>query len=117
MDRCGFGQPYIPVDATARIPPRRIGWIVQTDCHLIITARCNIGCEIHTPRSITIRPPAYQVTIEPHHGIRHCAFYIEEDGLACVSGRNIQLLSVPGYTGTGRASTRLNSSHLVISYA
>ena len=97
-------EPDVAINAAPRIPPRGIGGIVQPDRQFVLSARDRVGGQIHAPGSITVRPAADQLAIQPYCRVRHGSIYLQENGFARVLRRNAQLLPIPTHAGTGQTA-------------
>ena len=56
-------QPDVAIDAAARIPARRVRWIVEPDRNYIVRAVLHIRREIEFERCITIRPATDKLSV------------------------------------------------------
>src|SRR2546426_8575475 len=67
---------------------------------------------IYLIRMASSRRPSLRAHLKPHHKL-----WLDWDGAFLMGPRYLHFLDAVDRTGTDRKSTRLNSSHLVISYA
>src|SRR5208337_2452838 len=60
--------------------------------------------QVHTPGSVTVRPAANELAIQPNCGVGHGTIHIQENGFTRVLGRNAQLLPIPAHARTGQTA-------------
>ena len=95
MNRRCFYQPYIPIYTRTGIPARRFVGIIQAYRQNIFLSCFDIRSKIQTIRCITIRPPAYVISITPNRRIGHCSIYIQVDSFLSIIGLQIKTPSIP----------------------
>src|SRR6185503_6701867 len=95
--------PDMSIDATTRIPPRRVGWIVETDHQLVRSAENHVWRQIDAPRNIAERPAADDLPVQPDGRVGHCAVDVEKDRSSGVRGGDVELLPIPPDAWTGQA--------------
>ena len=102
---CSFHQPDISIDAAARIPPGRVGGIVQTNRDYIIRTECDVGREVQFERSVAVRPAANEVPIEPDRCMGHGAIDIQIELTASFQWRNGEVFSIPTDSPPGKLAS------------
>src|SRR6267143_6366677 len=96
-----FHQPDVAIDASSRIPARRVRRIVQTDRDHIVCSRLDVRCKVQLERGIAIRPAANKTSVEPNGRIRHGAIDVEIKLFTFVLRRDREMFSIPPNTPPG----------------
>ena len=95
MDRRGLDEPDVPIDAAARIPARGIRRIVEADGDYVVPAKFDKRSQVNAPRSVTVRPAANGLAVEPDFCVRHRAIHIQINFFALVRRWNLQVFAIP----------------------
>ena len=95
MHRRRLYQPYIAIDPAARIPPGRIGRIVQADGDHVLAAEFDVGRQIDSPRGVAVGPAADVLTVEPDIGVGHRSVHVQVELPTLIAGRHGEVLAIP----------------------
>ena len=87
VDRRGFDQPDVAVNAAARIPARGIRRIVEADGDDVVRAEFDERRQVHAPRGVAIGPAADELAVEPDRRVGHRAVHVQIDFFALVGRR------------------------------
>ena len=96
VDRFGFDEPHIAVNAAARVPARRVRRVVEADGDDVVRAEFDVRRQIHLPRSVAVGPAADELAVEPDRCASHGAIHGQMDFFALVGSGNLQMFAIPG---------------------
>src|SRR2546430_6801258 len=98
MDRCSLYQPDISVNASARIPARRVGRVVETNGKDVLFSVFEVRRQVEFERCITVGPGTNELAVEPDGGVGHCAVNVQIEFPSLFVRGHVEMFSIPGDT-------------------